>query len=44
MDTFAKSEDFDEMPQNVTIHQGLHFLPRQNQFSEKYKYFGNYSL
>ena len=30
----ANSEDSDEMPQKVALHQGLHFLLRQNQSSE----------
>ena len=35
MDTFANSEDTDEMPQKVAFHQGLHCLLRQNLSSEK---------
>ena len=33
--TFANSEDPDEMPHDVAFHQGLHFLLRQKQSSEK---------
>ena len=32
MGTLANSEDLDEMPQNVTFHQGLHCLLDKNQF------------
>ena len=39
MDTFANSEDPDEMPQNVAFHLGLHSLPRQNLSSEKEIFF-----
>ena len=37
MDTFANSEDLDEM--NVAFHQGMHYLLRQNQYSETEVYF-----
>ena len=33
--TLANSEDPDEMPHNAAFCQGLHFLIRQNQSSEK---------
>ena len=29
--TLANCEDPDEIPHNVTFHQGLHCLPRRNQ-------------
>ena len=35
MDTFADSEDANEMPQYVAFHQDLHNLLRQNRSSEK---------
>ena len=35
MHIFANSEDPDEMPHDVAIHQGLHCLPRQKRSSEK---------
>ena len=37
MHTLANSEDSDEMPQNIALHQGLHGLPRKNGSSEKEK-------
>ena len=36
MGNLANSEALDEMPQIAAFHQGLHFLLRQNQSSEKY--------
>ena len=39
MGTFANSEDLDEMPQNVAFHEGMHYLLRQNQYSETEVYF-----
>ena len=33
--TLANSEDPDEMPHYAAFHLGLHYLLRQNQFSEK---------
>ena len=35
MHTLANSEDPDEMPHNAAFHQGLHYLLREKQFSEK---------
>ena len=35
MNTFANSEDPDEMPHSVAFHQGLHCLLRQILSSEK---------
>ena len=41
--TFANSEDPDKMLQNAVFHQGLHYLLRQIQISEKeiYYFFGS---
>ena len=46
MGTLANSEDSDEMPHNVTFHQGLHCKLRQNLSSEKdiQYFFLNYNL
>ena len=38
----AKSEDPDEMQHKAAFHQGLHYLLRQNWFSEKEIYIGSY--
>ena len=35
IDTFANSEDQDEMPHDVAFHQGPHYLLRQKQYSVK---------
>ena len=35
MDTFASTEDLDEMLHNVAFHQGLHCLLRQINFKRK---------
>ena len=35
MDTFANSQDLDEMPQNATFHQGLHCFLKWNKSSEE---------
>ena len=35
MHTLENSEDPDEMPNNAEFHQGLHWLLRQKQSSEK---------
>ena len=37
MDTFASSEDPDEMPHSAAFHQGLRCLLKQNPSSEKKK-------
>ena len=37
MGTFANSEDPDEIPHSVALHQGLHCLLGQNRSSKKDK-------
>ena len=39
MDTFTKRQDPDEMPNNVSFHQGLHCLLREDLQTNTYNFF-----
>ena len=44
MSTFTNNEDPDEMAQNFSLNQCLHYLPRQNQYPGTKAHFNLLSL